>query len=255
MMALRSSTAVDAEDDFDYSSAAMGARFPSDDSDYEQQQQQGAAMRVGRVDEGASPSFASAVDANQIVAPISDPVGSGGVSTDDFDFVDPFDVIADWVSERFYEQSLQRNPSASTDGDGFMESYTPGSALDAIARASSTYTPLSYQIRTVVRVVLPSVLAAAVSAAAYPTMAHWLVDLPAASSNVGTVDGGAANANNMLYTDQVLTVLSNDLSQYVQNILTTCALLFGMLVGQTYYFMYQQQGEFLKSDCTFWAFK
>jgi hypothetical protein len=45
----------------------------------------------------------------------------------------------------------------------------------------------------------------------------------------------------MLYTDDVITVLSNDLSQYVQNVLTTCALLFGILVGQAYYFTYKEQ--------------
>jgi hypothetical protein len=39
----------------------------------------------------------------------------------------------------------------------------------------------------------------------------------------------------------VFTVISQDLSQYIQNILTTSGLVFALLVGQTYYFMYQQQ--------------
>ena len=35
-------------------------------------------------------------------------------------------------------------------------------------------------------------------------------------------------------------VIANDASQYIQNILTTCGLTFSILVGQTFYFMYQQ---------------
>mmetsp|Transcript_23475 Transcript_23475/g.52364 ORF Transcript_23475/g.52364 Transcript_23475/m.52364 type:complete len:485 (-) Transcript_23475:2-1456(-) len=91
--------------------------------------------------------------------------------------------------------------------------------------------PFEYQLRTVIRVVVPSLLAAAVSTVAYA---------PAVAALTGMHTSLSGNSPD-LYNDQVLTVLSNDLSQYVQNILTTCALLFGMLVGQTYYFMYQQQ--------------
>ena len=39
----------------------------------------------------------------------------------------------------------------------------------------------------------------------------------------------------------VFAVLSQDSSQFVQNFLTVSGLLFSILVGQTYYFMYQQQ--------------
>ena len=39
----------------------------------------------------------------------------------------------------------------------------------------------------------------------------------------------------------VFAVLSQDSSQFVQNFLTVAGLLFSILVGQTYYFMYQQQ--------------
>ncbi|KAI2489866.1 hypothetical protein MHU86_24721 [Fragilaria crotonensis] len=39
----------------------------------------------------------------------------------------------------------------------------------------------------------------------------------------------------------VFQVLSQDSSQFVQNFLTVAGLLFSILVGQTYYFMYQQQ--------------
>lgn len=37
----------------------------------------------------------------------------------------------------------------------------------------------------------------------------------------------------------VFAVVSQDASQYIQNILTTSGLTFSILVGQTYYFMYQ----------------
>eukprot|EP00581_Thalassiosira_minuscula_P010265 CAMPEP_0183709960 /NCGR_PEP_ID=MMETSP0737-20130205/5874_1 /TAXON_ID=385413 /ORGANISM="Thalassiosira miniscula, Strain CCMP1093" /LENGTH=617 /DNA_ID=CAMNT_0025938179 /DNA_START=102 /DNA_END=1955 /DNA_ORIENTATION=- len=233
--------------------AAAEALFPSDDSDYNDD----IALST---DDGSKTEF---------VGDDSDAESQNADET-----VDPIDAIADWVSDRFVEQSLQwrsshdengidsdnsSSSSSSTTSEGeregyVMESYSPGSTLDVIAQASSTYTPLSYQIRTVVRVTLPSIFIAIVATAIYPSLVHWLVDLPSSvatttSFTTTAVDYGSGDAaataannnNNMLYTDSVLTVLSNDLSQYVQNILTTCALLFGMLVGQTYYFMYQQQ--------------
>lgn len=225
------------------------ALFPSDDSDYEQTN--------GRIKDDTTTftnnrsnniAVESTTDGNNIfqASEIFHPTQSR-MQLGEFVIVDPFDVIADWVSNRFVEQSLQwrcDNDSSECDVDGgssglhIMESYSPGSTLDAIAQASSTYTPLSYQIRTVVRTVLPSIVVAIVSAAVYPSLAQSLVHLTTTSAYGG---GDVSDANNLLYTDEVLIVLSNDLSQYVQNILTTCALLFGMLVGQTYYFMYQQQ--------------
>jgi len=46
---------------------------------------------------------------------------------------------------------------------------------------------------------------------------------------------------NAINDSGVLAVVSQDASQYIQNILTTSGLTFSLLVGQTYYFMYQQQ--------------
>ena len=225
-----------------------GTLFPSDDSDYKQQQEIDSIGITAAVDG----SFTSAADDDNTTFSASSeifrhPAQSQILLGNDFVITDPFDIIADWVSDKFVEQSLQFDKKKkassineedgddddsrySTTGYNIMESYTPGSTLDAIAQASSTYTPLSYQIRTVVRVVLPSILIAIGATNLYPSLTHWLLNLPTSMYN-----------DNLLYTNDVLTVLSNDLSQYVQNILTTCALLFGMLVGQTYYFMYQQQ--------------
>ena len=206
--------------------------FPSDDSDYEYASLSDGVTEYKQQNKGISDtsSFTTQSIESQATT-ISDPI----------------DIIADWISDRFVEQSLQQQKQTSERGIGkadtklsnqegkasqyILESYSPGSTLDVIAQASNTYTPLSYQVRTVVRVILPSMLIGAVATSVYPSIAQWLVQLPSSTYS----------DSNILYNDQVLTVLSNDLSQYVQNILTTCALLFGILVGQTYYFMYQQQ--------------
>lgn len=201
--------------------------FPSDDSDYE------SADTSSRV-VSMSTLTLDGKDINHN-KPTQSRFEMGTIS-----IADPVDVIADWVADKFAEQSLQ---SKSVDGNAnteareayVLESYVPGSALNTIAKASHPYIPLSYQMRTIVRVMLPSLVFAAIGTIAYPSMAQFLTQLPSEAI------GGSPTNNNLLYTDEVLTVLSNDLSQYVQNILTTCALLFGMLVGQTYYFMYQQQ--------------
>lgn len=199
--------------------------FPSDDSDYSLLDD---AVNNDKEQQNESPEISSTT--------------SQSVGTSAFAISDPIDIIADWISDRFVEQSLQQQQNSdsadiNTKNDGgeasnyILESYSPGSTLDAIAQASNTYTPLSYQVRTIVRVALPSILIGAVATSVYPSMAQWLVQLPSSTYE----------DSNLLYNDQVLTVLSNDLSQYVQNILTTCALLFGILVGQTYYFVYTQQ--------------
>lgn len=70
---------------------------------------------------------------------------------------------------------------------------------------------------------------------------------------VGVPAIAAATVANLVYTPTamalarllddsgVFAVVSQDSSQYIQNILTTSGLVFSILVGQTYYFMYQQQ--------------
>jgi hypothetical protein len=74
---------------------------------------------------------------------------------------------------------------------------------------------------TFVRVIVPSLLAGIVAYLIFPALAMWL----------GSVFNDAG----------VFAVLSQDSSQFVQNFLTVAGLLFSILVGQTYYFMYQQQ--------------
>lgn len=81
---------------------------------------------------------------------------------------------------------------------------------------------LAAQIKTLVRVGLPAFLLAAIGSASYPSIAMLLAEI--------------------LENDHgVFAVLSQDASQYVQNILTTSGLMFSILVGYSYYFLYQQQ--------------
>mmetsp|Transcript_20899 Transcript_20899/g.51839 ORF Transcript_20899/g.51839 Transcript_20899/m.51839 type:complete len:392 (+) Transcript_20899:165-1340(+) len=74
---------------------------------------------------------------------------------------------------------------------------------------------------TFLRVVVPSILAGVAAFYAFPQLCLWLCSM---------------------FQDQgVFAVLSQDSSQFVQNFLSVSSLLFSILVGQTYYFMYQQQ--------------
>ena len=77
------------------------------------------------------------------------------------------------------------------------------------------------QLVSVLRIGLPSLGMAAFSKLIYPSVALWLASI--------INDSGA------------FAVISQDSSQYIQNVLTTSGLAFSILVGQTYYFMYQQQ--------------
>mmetsp|Transcript_60015 Transcript_60015/g.67142 ORF Transcript_60015/g.67142 Transcript_60015/m.67142 type:complete len:441 (-) Transcript_60015:205-1527(-) len=79
---------------------------------------------------------------------------------------------------------------------------------------------------TFVRVAVPAILAGIIAFFSFPVLSLWLV---------GVFSSGGTNAAG------VLTVLSTDSSQFVQNFLSVASLLFSILVGQTYYFMYQQQ--------------
>ena len=46
---------------------------------------------------------------------------------------------------------------------------------------------------------------------------------------------------NWINDSDAISVVANDYAQYIQNILTTCGLMFTITVGYTYYFLYQQQ--------------
>lgn len=80
---------------------------------------------------------------------------------------------------------------------------------------------LKSQILTFLRIGVPSVLAGAAATLIFPVLSLQLASV--------------------MNDNGVLTVLSQDSSQFVQNFLSVASLLFSILVGQTYYFMYQQQ--------------
>jgi len=80
---------------------------------------------------------------------------------------------------------------------------------------------LKVQLITLLRVGIPSILAGIVSTLLFPMLSIGLAT--------------------MMNDAGVFAVLSQDSSQFVQNFLTVSGLLFSILVGQTYYFMYQQQ--------------
>jgi hypothetical protein len=74
---------------------------------------------------------------------------------------------------------------------------------------------------SLLRVGIPSLFLATSAKISYPTVAIQLA--------------------NLIDDSGVFSVVAQDASQYIQNILTTSGLMFSILVGQTYYFMYQQQ--------------
>ena len=77
------------------------------------------------------------------------------------------------------------------------------------------------QTVTFLRVGIPGLFISASANIAYPTVAIALA--------------------NMINDSGVFAVVAQDASQYIQNILTTSGLMFSIIAGQTYYFMYQQQ--------------
>lgn len=94
--------------------------------------------------------------------------------------------------------------------------FHPGD-ISKDVEATRAYT----QTVTLLRVGLPSFFLATSAKIAYPTVAITLA--------------------NMINDSGVFAVVSQDSSQFIQNVLTTSGLTFGLLVGQTYYFMYLQQ--------------
>ena len=86
------------------------------------------------------------------------------------------------------------------------------------------------QTVTLLRVGIPSLFLSASLKIAYPTVAITLA--------------------NLINDSGVFAVVAQDASQYIQNILTTSGLMFSILVGQTYYFMYQQQEAVRVSSCS-----
>lgn len=113
-----------------------------------------------------------------------------------------------------YEAELQ--DSSSSIWVGLAKNFYPEDFSNDISTTKDFA-----QTVTLLRVGLPSFFLAASAGIAYPAVSMVLA--------------------NLINDSKVFEVVSQDLSQFIQNILTTSGLMFSILVGQTYYFMYQQQ--------------
>ena len=106
--------------------------------------------------------------------------------------------------------------SYSTSFESLVEKLFPGNY-----KTDSQEMKKYLQLVTLLRVGVPSTLMAIISYVVYPDISMsifaWINDVDATS------------------------VVANDYSQYIQNILTTSGLMFSITVGYTYYFLYQQQ--------------
>lgn len=121
--------------------------------------------------------------------------------------------------------------SASSDGDASQGSpsmwerlastFSQRAAIKYSKRSGGPLKDMSFNAITMFRVGIPSIIGGFVATLAFPALSLCLAT--------------------MMNDAGVFAVLSQDSSQFVQNFLTVSGLLFSILVGQTYYFMYQQQ--------------
>ena len=106
--------------------------------------------------------------------------------------------------------------SYSTTFETLVENLVPGNY-----RTDNQDMKKYLQLVTLLRVGVPSAIIATIAYLIYPSVSMiifgWINDIDATS------------------------VVANDYSQYIQNILTTSGLMFSITVGYTYYFLYQQQ--------------
>ena len=124
--------------------------------------------------------------------------------------------------QELIELGSASNKSGGWGGDALFMKMASIFSQSAATRANKPYNVAgSVQLVTLLRVGIPSLIAGVASTFLFPFLALFLASV--------MNDAG------------VFAVLSQDSSQFVQNFLTVSGLLFSILVGQTYYFMYQQQ--------------
>jgi hypothetical protein len=125
--------------------------------------------------------------------------------------------------------STSRNAESNNKDQGLINKLASSVSRTVASRAASPqYFPIQtegerkfFQFTTLARLCIPSILAGVACYFAFPAMAMGL--------------------SSMMRSDGVFKVLSVDSSQFVQNFLSVSSLLFSILVGQTYYFLYTQQ--------------
>ncbi|KAL3945488.1 MAG: hypothetical protein SGBAC_000459 [Bacillariaceae sp.] len=130
------------------------------------------------------------------------------------------------TSLRASSTARQEDKEEDEDGPNILEKVAAIFSTKAAAKVSKKYgkpAPITQNVGllTLIRVGIPSLLSGILAFYAFPGLSLWLCS--------------------MWNEAGVFAVLSQDSSQFVQNFLTVAGLLFSILVGQTYYFMYQQQ--------------
>jgi hypothetical protein len=126
--------------------------------------------------------------------------------------------ISQWEHMAFFCVSRQYNIPATKSTNNTDDDITRFVSTIATPEQIYDYT----QYISVLRVMIPSFGYAIITKLIYPSIAMWVVSLLEGESGV-------------------FAVVSQDASQFIQNICTTSGLAFSILIGQTYYFMYQQQ--------------
>ena len=118
---------------------------------------------------------------------------------------------------------LQFSSSNNNNRESSNDSSSSSSTLPTASATSTTPPPLELQIQfeTLSRIILPSALASLGAFFLFPSLSLYL--------------------SYLINDSATFAVLAVDSSQFIQNFLTVTGLTFSILVGQTYYFMYQQQ--------------
>jgi hypothetical protein len=125
------------------------------------------------------------------------------------------------VCSSYWKRSLAGASFAATTDKRELSAFEGTSKTSPTELSLPRRDSLNLQLKTLFRIGVPSVISGIVATYLFPFLALTLATI--------MNDGG------------VFAVLSQDSSQFVQNFLTVAGLLFSILVGQTYYFMYQQQ--------------
>lgn len=109
----------------------------------------------------------------------------------------------------------------NNNNDLIPSSITQSLRREHQSSSSSQQLGLQIQFETLSRIILPSALASLTAFFLFPSVSLYL--------------------SYLINDSATFAVLAVDSSQFIQNYLTVSSLIFSILVGQTYYFMYQQQ--------------
>ncbi|KAL7460254.1 hypothetical protein ACHAXS_000716 [Conticribra weissflogii] len=126
--------------------------------------------------------------------------------------------ISDSVSDRFSDIVRNNNKMNNINN---IHSTNKSNPSQQQQQPQLEQLELQIQLQTLSRILLPSLLSSLLAYLLFPPLALQL--------------------SYLINDSATFAVLSVDSSQFIQNFLTVTGLTFSILVGQTYYFMYQQQ--------------